>query len=73
MAGDARGFWAQVQAQQDNLHWCGASAIYTFLKAVPGVKGELLRYDQWNIDEQSAVSFSAMAFYSCSRLSGANS
>jgi MEMO1 family protein len=62
MAGDARGFWAQVQAQQDNLHWCGASALYTFLKAMPGVKGELLRYDQWNIDEQSAVSFSAMAF-----------
>lgn len=62
LAGDARGFWAQVQAQQDNLHWCGASALYTFLKAVPGVKGELLRYDQWNIDEQSTVSFSAIAF-----------
>lgn len=62
VAGDASGFWAEVQASQDDLHWCGASAIYTFLTTAPGVKGKLLRYDQWNIDEQSAVSFGAIAF-----------
>jgi AmmeMemoRadiSam system protein B len=61
-AGDARGFWAEVQAEPDNLRWCGASAIYTFLKAVPEAKGELLRYGQWNIDAHSAVSFAAIAF-----------
>jgi hypothetical protein len=61
-AGDARGFWESVQQRHDDLRWCGASALYTLLKTMPGVKGRLLRYDQWNIDEQSVVSFGAVAF-----------
>jgi AmmeMemoRadiSam system protein B len=61
-AGDAEGFWDAVQEGQDDLHWCGASVLYTLLKARPGIRGELLRYEQWNIDEQSAVSFAALAF-----------
>ena len=61
-AGDARGFWESVQQRHDDLRWCGASALYTLLKTMPGVKGRLLRYDQWNIDEQSVVSFGAIAF-----------
>ena len=42
--------------------WCGSSPIYTFLRAVPEARGKMLRYDQWNIDEESVVSFAAMAF-----------
>jgi len=65
-AGDADGFWDQVQQNHDDLKWCGSSPFYTFLKSVPRVRGELLRYEQWNIDEHSVVSFAGMAF---SRLS----
>jgi len=61
-AGDARGFWDLVQPNQDELKWCGSSPIYTFLKCVPEAKGRLQRYEQWNIDEQSVVSFAAMTF-----------
>jgi AmmeMemoRadiSam system protein B len=63
-AGDAVAFWRDVQAGADPLRWCGASALYTFLKALPDVRGELLRYEQWNIDEASVVSFAAVAFRS---------
>jgi hypothetical protein len=29
---------------------------------VPEARGRLLRYDQWNIDAESVVSFAALAF-----------
>lgn len=61
-AADAAGFWDLVQQNKDDLKWCGASPFYTFLKSVPGLRGELLRYEQWNIDEQSVVSFAGMVF-----------
>jgi AmmeMemoRadiSam system protein B len=61
-AGDAAGFWNLVQEQHDDLKWCGSSPLYTFLKAVPEARGELNRYEQWNIDEQSVVSFAGMSF-----------
>jgi AmmeMemoRadiSam system protein B len=65
-AGDARGFWERVQEDRDEtqaeLKWCGSSPIYTFLKAVPQARGELRRYQQWNIDEASVVSFAGMRF-----------
>jgi AmmeMemoRadiSam system protein B len=63
-AGDARGFWELVQQNQDDLKWCGSAPIYTFLKAVPEARGKLLRYQQWNIDEASVVSFAGMSFHS---------
>jgi AmmeMemoRadiSam system protein B len=62
--GDARGFWDLVQEKQDDLKWCGSAPIYTFLKAVPQARGELLGYQQWNIDEASVVSFAGMRFHS---------
>jgi len=61
-ASDARGFWNLVQEKQDDLKWCGSSPIYTFLKTVPEARGTLRRYQQWNIDEQSVVSFAAISF-----------
>jgi AmmeMemoRadiSam system protein B len=61
--GDPDGFWALVQEDADReLKWCGASPLYTFLRAVPGVRGTLLRYQQWNIDPSSVVSFAALSF-----------
>jgi hypothetical protein len=61
-AGDAEGFWDLVQERQDDLKWCGSSPLYAFLKAVPGARGALNRYEQWNIDEQSVVSFAGISF-----------
>jgi MEMO1 family protein len=59
---DAYGFWNLVQQNRDDLKWCGSSPFYTFLKTAPDARGELLRYEQWNIDEHSVVSFAGMAF-----------
>jgi AmmeMemoRadiSam system protein B len=59
---DAQGFWNLVQENHDDLKWCGSSPFYTFLKTAPDARGELLRYEQWNIDERSVVSFAGMAF-----------
>jgi len=59
---DAPGFWDLVQEQHDDLKWCGSSPFYTFLKTAPPSRGELLSYEQWNIDERSVVSFAGMAF-----------
>lgn len=60
--GDAAGFWDLVRENGDDLRWCGAAPLYVFLRAATPAGGELLRYEQWNIDEQSVVSFAGMAF-----------
>jgi AmmeMemoRadiSam system protein B len=60
---DADGFWDLVHEERyDDLKWCGSSPLYTFLRALPGARGQLRRYDQWNIDAESVVSFAAMTF-----------
>jgi predicted class III extradiol MEMO1 family dioxygenase len=59
---DAAGFWELVRRNRDDLKWCGSSPFYSFLKAFPGARGRLLRYEQWNIDPSSVVSFAGMAF-----------
>ena len=61
-ASDAGGFWDLVKENQDDLKWCGSSPIYTFMKAVPQARGTLHRYEQWNIDENSVVSFAGISF-----------
>lgn len=61
-AGDAAGFWEQVRENHDDLKWCGSAPVYTFLKALPQARGSLRKYQQWNIDEQSVVSFAGMTF-----------
>lgn len=62
--GDSGGFFELVAPRHDDLRWCGYSPLCAFLHAVPGARGELLRYEQWNIDSQSVVSFAGMAFRS---------
>jgi AmmeMemoRadiSam system protein B len=59
---DPAGFWDLVQERHDDLKWCGSSPFYTFLKTAPPARGQLLHYQQWNIDERSVVSFAGMAF-----------
>ncbi len=59
---DAGGFWELIRERQDDLKWCGSSPFYTFLRTAPKSRGELLNYEQWNIDEKSVVSFAGMGF-----------
>ena len=61
-AGDAAGFWELIRQNRDDLKWCGSSPFYTFLKVRPDARGRIDRYDQWNIDAQSVVSFAGMSF-----------
>ena len=62
-SGDAAGFWDLVQENRDDLKWCGSSPVYTFLKTMPSARGAVEKYEQWNIDPQSIVSFAGMAFH----------
>jgi AmmeMemoRadiSam system protein B len=62
LARDGGAFWEQVQENQDDLKWCGSSPFYTFLKAGPAGAGELLSYEQWEIDEASVVTFGGLRF-----------
>lgn len=55
-------YWSLIKENQDDLKWCGSAPIYTFLRAVPEARGTLRRYQQWNIDEGSVVSFAALSF-----------
>ena len=59
---DLREYWSLVQDGHDDLKWCGSAPLYTFLKTMPGLRGELLNYQHWQIDPQSVVSFAAMQF-----------
>jgi AmmeMemoRadiSam system protein B len=61
-ASDTRGFWDLIRRNQDDLKWCGSSPIYTFMKVVPQARGTLQRYEQWNIDENSVVTFAGISF-----------
>ncbi len=61
-AGDIRRYWSLVQDGHDDLKWCGSSPLYTFLKAMPGLRAELLHYHHWQIDPQSVVTFGALRF-----------
>jgi AmmeMemoRadiSam system protein B len=61
-AGDVEGFWAQVQEGRDPLKWCGSAPFYTFLRAMPEARGELLDYEHWQIDGESVVTYGAMRF-----------
>jgi AmmeMemoRadiSam system protein B len=60
-AGDPTAFFASVAHDQDRRRICGLSPIYTFLRALPGATGRLLRYQQWP-DPAGAVSYCAVSF-----------
>ena len=56
-------FFELVKLNEDELKWCGYSPLYTFTQAVPRARGRVLRYEQWNIDPQSVVSFASVEFF----------
>jgi AmmeMemoRadiSam system protein B len=60
-SGDPTAFFASVAHDGDRRRICGLSPIYTFLRALPGATGRLVRYRQWP-DPQGAVSFCAATF-----------
>jgi hypothetical protein len=62
---DAERFWALVEPDgaEDPLRWCGSSAAYALLAAARPRRGALLRYEQWNIDSRSVVTFGGFAFH----------
>ena len=64
----ASGGWCRTDG--DDLKWCGASPLYTFLRTVDGVRGDLLAYEQWNIDDESVVTFAGLRFREVERQSG---
>jgi len=59
---DSEGFWGLVQENRDDLKWCGSAPFYTFLKVMPQARGTLQHYQQWNIDQNSVVSFAGITF-----------
>ena len=60
-ASEPTAFFASVAADGDSRRICGLSPIYAFLRVLPGIRGELLRYSQWP-DPQGAVTYCAAAF-----------
>jgi len=60
-AAEPAAFFASVAADGDSRRICGLSPIYAFLRVLPGIRGELLRYSQWP-DPQGAVTYCAAAF-----------
>jgi AmmeMemoRadiSam system protein B len=62
VTGEREAYWSLVQQSHDDLKWCGSAPFYTFMKAMPRARGELLRYQQWQIDPESVVTFGAMRF-----------
>lgn len=61
---ESEAFIDLVLPNRDPLKWCGLTPIYTFMQAVRGAQGKVLKYDQWNIDNESVVTFAAMEFAS---------
>ncbi len=61
VAGDARGFFAQVAADRDARRICGLSPIYSMLRILPEAPGRLIEYRQWP-DPEGAVTFCAVSF-----------
>jgi MEMO1 family protein len=61
--GDLGKFFELVRMNEDELKWCGYSALYTFARTIPTARGRVLQYEQWNIDAQSVVSFASLEFF----------
>ena len=61
---DAEGFLQRLVDVRNRFRVCGTSPMYAFLRSVQPARGTLLGYDQWDETEQeSAVSFASLAFY----------
>ena len=69
-SGDMVDGWGKLSAETRARHNAHLGLSYgprernriDFLKAVPNARGAVERYEQWNIDAQSVVSFAGMSF-----------
>jgi len=53
-----------ISESYDPYRICGFPPLYTFLKAIPGVRGKVLNYDLWDEHErESAVSFGSILYW----------
>lgn len=53
-----------VSDRYDPYRICGFPPLYTFLKSIAGIKGEVLNYDLWDEHErESAVSFGSIIYW----------
>jgi len=59
-AGDAEGFWRTVVADGNRHRVCGLSAIYTALRALSPVRGQVLDYRQGEDPAGGLVGFAAV-------------
>jgi AmmeMemoRadiSam system protein B len=60
-AGDAEGFWRTVMADGNRHRVCGLSAIYTVLRVLSPVRGQILDYRQGEDPAGGLVGFAAVA------------
>ena len=61
--GDAEGLFKFIRERSNRTHIDAHPALYVMLKALPKVRGRLLKYDQAvDVATQSVVSFAAMVF-----------
>jgi predicted class III extradiol MEMO1 family dioxygenase len=58
-AGDAHAFFESAARDGDRRRICGLSPIYTLLRSVGDVSGDLRRYGQWP-DPQGTVTFASV-------------
>ena len=59
-AGDAEGFWRTVMADGNRHRLCGLSAIYTVLRVLSPVRGQILDYRQGEDPAGGLVGFAAV-------------
>ncbi|MDR8392814.1 AmmeMemoRadiSam system protein B [Aliifodinibius sp. S!AR15-10] len=61
--GDRESMLNLMREQHDPYRICGFAPLYSFLNAIPDVKGEQLTYDLWDETErESAVSFGSILY-----------
>ncbi len=62
-AGNPDTFFREIQRERDRNNVCGVPNIYTFLRIFEGLKGQLLRYEQYfEPPTASAVSYASLVF-----------
>ncbi len=62
-AGNPEVFFREIQRNHDRNNVCGVPNIYTFLRIFKGLKGQLLRYEQYFEEPTaSAVSYASLVF-----------
>lgn len=59
---DAEAFFSFIRDERNERKVCGFSPLYVQLRLLKGLKGKIIKYDQWT-DNLSSVSFASGIFY----------